>query len=246
MKFNKLPTILFAAILATATTAQAESASKQENIGVGVGSVVGTIAGGPVGFFVGATAGALIGDRMHESERREEQLSAALAGAKERRRTLESEVDGLTSEIIELGGDLSAYENGPARMALELMHAGIEMDVLFRTDEHVVSEDASARIGELARYLALVPGVSIQLDGYADPRGPVSHNQQLSLRRAETVREIMLGAGLEESQIDVIGHGATSATEVVTDPDGLALERRVIVRFFVDPANGSDGRLAGL
>lgn len=246
MRFNKLSALLFAAGLATATTVQAESASKQENIGVGVGSVVGTIAGGPVGFFVGATAGALIGDRLHESEAREEQLNAELAGANERKRTLQSEVDGLTSEIIELGGDLSAYENGPARMALELMHAGIELDVLFRTDEHVVGEDASARIGELARYLALVPGVSVQLDGYADPRGPVSHNQVLSLRRAETVREIMLGAGLTEGQIDVIGHGATSGRDVVTDTDGLALERRVIVRFFVDPTTGSEGRLAGL
>jgi len=243
---NKLTVLVFGLSFFAAAAVHAEPASKQENIGVGVGTVVGTLAGGPVGFFVGAASGALIGDRMHQSEEKTLQLSESLVSANEQMHSLQTEVDGLTMDIVALGGELAEYESGPAVSALELLRTGIEMDVLFRTDEDAAGADASARIGELARFLAMVPGVIVELDGYADPRGEASYNQSLSVRRAETIREIMLGAGMNSGQIQVIGHGATAGEEVVTDIDGLAFERRVTVRFFVDSTQESDGKLAGL
>ena len=53
--------IIPALSLLTATSAMAGEASRQENIGVGSGAVVGAMAGGPVGFVVGAAIGSTFG-----------------------------------------------------------------------------------------------------------------------------------------------------------------------------------------
>ena len=60
---NKLISIGILACLIAAPAMAEGTASRSENIGIGVGSVIGAAAGGPVGLIVGAAVGAKIGDQ---------------------------------------------------------------------------------------------------------------------------------------------------------------------------------------
>ncbi len=216
-----------------ATTAMAEgAASKKESIGVGVGGVIGAVAGGPVGFIVGAAFGAKIGDELHQKDTQVTMLSDSLTSSKEKISELETSVDALNSDIDSLGGDLQRMRAIARPELLTLMQAGIEMDLLFRTDEDEVGITTNSKLRALATSLSTMPDVYIQLDGFADERGDAEYNQRLSARRAEHVRDIFMSNGVAESRIKLAAHGESPAAD--DNIDSFALERKVSLTLFVE------------
>ncbi len=215
-----------------APAAHAASASKEEAIGIGAGSVVGALAGGPVGFFVGAALGAKLGDTLHRQDNEIESLTASLGEAGHTVDTLENDVRQLTRSIEATNAELEQLRRMARPELLELLKAGIALDLKFRTDEHRLAESTGNRLTALAASLAKMPGVRLQLDGFADERGDASYNQQLSEKRVQFVREQLLAAGIEETRISHRAHGESPAQD--DNPDSYALERRVSVKLFVD------------
>jgi outer membrane protein OmpA-like peptidoglycan-associated protein len=222
---------LLAGLIATPAMADG-TASKKETIGIGVGGVIGAVAGGPVGFIVGAAFGAKIGDEFHEKDTEVISLSDSLAGSKEKISELETSVDALNSDIDSLGGDLQRMRAVARPELLTLMQAGIAMDLLFRTDEHVLGVNTDTRLRELAASLATMPDVFVQLDGFADERGDAQYNQKLSVLRAEHVRDILISNGVQESRIKLAAHGESPAAD--DNIDSFALERKVSLTLFVE------------
>jgi len=206
-------------------------ASKQESIGVGVGGVIGAVAGGPVGLIVGAAVGGKIGNKFHEDGAEVTSLSASLARSKEKITELETSVDALNSDINSLGGDLQHMRAIARPELLTLMQAGIEMDLLFRTDEDELGITTDSKLRELAASLSTMPDIYIQLDGFADERGDLDYNQRLSARRAEHVRDVLISSGVDESRIKLAAHGESPAAD--DNIDSFAFERKVSLTLFV-------------
>ena len=213
---------IIATALALAITVPAlgaeRSASSAEHVGVGAGVVAGAVAGGPVGALLGAAVGAKLGDAFRSRQERADALAAELdveragrSGLQAQNRALESEIDRLRSA---------------ARPELvSLLQAGIEMDLLFRTDEHVLINATDARLKSFASTLAALPDVEIRIDGYSDERGDEAYNLRLSEKRAAYVRDALVGAGFPSARIHVNAHGESPAADAT--PDSFALERRV-------------------
>jgi len=214
-----------------AIPAFAENASKEENAGVGIGAVIGGVAGGPVGAIFGAAFGAKIGDEFRQRNEQVDSLSASLQGSRDKAARLEH-------DIVALHGDLSARDE-QLRQArelenpelLSLLKAGIEMDLLFRTDEDVLADATDARLTQLATSLVASPEIQIHLDGYADERGDETYNQALSARRVAHVRDLLVAAGVPAERISVNAHGESPAAEQT--PDSFALQRRVSLTLFI-------------
>ncbi len=216
-----------------ATPAMADSgSSKKESIGVGVGGVIGAVAGGPVGFIVGAAFGAKLGDEFHQKDTEVIVLSDSLANSKAMISMLETSVDELNSDIDSLGSDLQRMRANARPDLTTLMQAGIEMDLLFRTDEDELGVTTDSKLRELATSLSTMPGIYVQLDGFADERGDTDYNQNLSARRAEHVRNILISNGVDESRITVAAHGESPAAD--DNVDSFALERKVSLTLFVE------------
>lgn len=222
---------ILASLIATPAMAGG-AASKKENIGVGVGGVIGAVAGGPVGFIVGAAFGAKLGDEFHKKDTEVTSLSQSLVGSKEKITELESSVDALNSDIDALGSDLQRMRAISRPELLTLMQAGIEMDLLFRTDEHVLGISTDKRLRELAASLSTMPDIYVQLDGFADERGNAEYNQRLSARRATHVRDILVSNGVDQSRIKLAAHGESPAAD--DNIDSFALERKVSLTLFVE------------
>lgn len=230
MRNSFLATGIIACLIATPALAQA-AASKKENIGVGVGGVIGAIAGGPVGFIVGAAMGAKIGDEFHQKDTRVMTLSESLANSRNQITALEQNIDGLNNDIDALGSELQQTRAVARPELLALLQAGIEMDLLFRTDEHVLGPATDARLSDLAASLAAMPDVYIRLDAFADERGDADYNQRLSEARAEHVRDILVSNGIPDSRIKLAAHGESPAADKTLD--SYALERKVSLTLFV-------------
>lgn len=212
--------------------ADGAGSTKEENIGVGVGAAIGAIAGGPVGLIIGAAFGARVGDEFHERNTEVDSLSSSLSGSKRRVLQLENDIDGLTGEIDGLGADLQHMKDVSRPELLNLMRAGIEMDLLFRTDEYVLADATGNRLKQLAVSLASMPDVQIQLDAFADERGDEIYNQELSLKRAEHVRDVLVTYGFPVARINVEAHGESPAID--ENIDSYAFERKVSLTLYVE------------
>lgn len=224
--------ILGTALLLTGSATFAASSPTEERIGVGIGVTVGAVTGGPVGAILGAAIGAKFGDNYHRKNTEIDTLASALNEKTVRVGELEDSVALLNRNLSVLDSDLRRRAAQARPELAALLAAGIEMDLLFRTDEHVLGDDTRSRVSQLAATLASMPDVRVQLDGYADERGDADYNQQLSAKRAEHIRDVLLGQGVAESRISLTAHGEAAAGDAL--PDSYALQRRVSLRLFID------------
>lgn len=223
--------IAILSLVAAFSTANA-AASRQENIGVGTGAIVGAAAGGPVGLIIGAAIGAKIGDTMHQKDVEIDTLSTSLDQSQTRVSSLELDVSELDASIDVLNAELVRMQRIARPEVVNLLQAGIAMDLLFRTDEHTLADTTGIRLNELATTLATMPDIQVQLDGFADERGDESYNHSLSEKRVNFVREQLITAGIEASRISIAAHGESPAQDATTD--SYALERRVSLTLYID------------
>jgi outer membrane protein OmpA-like peptidoglycan-associated protein len=98
--------------------------------------------------------------------------------------------------------------------------------LFFDTDSHEPRPAALPDIARMADMIQLNPNQQYRLLGYADVRGGAAHNQRLSLRRAERVRELLIQNGVPATQITAVGRGAITDTRQ-TSSAVLQQNRRV-------------------
>jgi outer membrane protein OmpA-like peptidoglycan-associated protein len=225
MRNTIIAVVAAASILFTVPSQAAGKSSRQENIGIGSGAVVGALAGGPVGLVIGAALGAKIGDTMHQKNERIDHLQGSVDDSKQTVANLKGNIDTLSSEIERL-------QNVARPELVSLLQAGIAMDVLFRTDEAILVDVTSDRLAKLAETIVGMPDIHIKLDGFADTRGDADYNLELSERRVEFIRDQFVAAGVDPTRINVSAHGESPAQD--ESLDSYALERKVSVELFIN------------
>ena len=65
------------------------------------------------------------------------------------------------------------------------------------------------------------------IEGYASSDGEEQYNVQLSLNRAEAVRDYLIKLGVAAERLDVKGFGEKNPLEDNESPEGRAINRRV-------------------
>lgn len=105
----------------------------------------------------------------------------------------------------------------------------LQEDVLFRTDSDVLRPGAIEKLRPLAAYLRSEPGVRVAIDGYTDSRGTDAHNQDLSERRAASVRAALDEMGVVRARFSVTGHGEHDPVATNATREGMRQNRRVEV-----------------
>jgi outer membrane protein OmpA-like peptidoglycan-associated protein len=220
-------------------------ASKQEDIGVLTGTAVGAAAGGPIGAVVGMVAGALLGRHYQRQSAANHTLAAGNLALETRNRVLTASLDrrerenaGLEGKLTEASRSLAAVEAQRTELDRTVQASDdIETNVLFRTGATSINRMQLPALRKIAALAAsLPPGAKVRIDGYADPRGPASFNDDLSLLRAEAVALALQSDGCPRNRLVIEGHGSIGSTAARRDLDAYALERRVDVRLEGGPA----------
>jgi len=113
----------------------------------------------------------------------------------------------------------------------------LQEDVLFRTDSAQLRPGALEKLRPLAGYLRANPGVRVAIIGHTDSRGTDAHNQDLSERRAQSVRDAFDGMGVTRARFRVEGHGESEPVATNATAAGMRLNRRVEVTLLGQRAN---------
>ena len=107
-------------------------------------------------------------------------------------------------------------------------------DVLFSTNKAHLKLSGTHNVKKLADFLRQYPQRNVLIEGYTDSTGSDSHNQQLSERRANTVRTALVELGISSDRVATRGYGEQFP---VADNDTAAnrqLNRRVEIIFSDD------------
>ena len=83
--------------------------------------------------------------------------------------------------------------------------------VQFATGTAVVNADGRESLSKFSGIVASYPGLRFNIEGHTDNTGGVAMNQELSLKRAMTVRDYLIEQGVPASRIDVAGLGLVGA-----------------------------------
>jgi OOP family OmpA-OmpF porin len=91
----------------------------------------------------------------------------------------------------------------------QLAEALKSLPVYFEKNSEVLEEKEKAKVNSIADAVKAVNGaeVSLVVTGFADNKGDAERNQELSLRRAESVRTELIRLGLPEASLEVASKG---------------------------------------
>jgi outer membrane protein OmpA-like peptidoglycan-associated protein len=118
-------------------------------------------------------------------------------------------------------------ENGnPVRLGDNVEFDELKSDgaIKFDYDSDALADESAAReaLKDHINQLIDFPTLKVVVNGYTDTAGDASYNLDLSQRRANTVKALMVDAGVPESQITAVGMGEDATYE--TDEQNRRVE----------------------
>lgn len=118
-------------------------------------------------------------------------------------------------------------ENGCPILIEEI--ARFELQVNFDFDESVIRDGDVTEIEDLAEFLREYDSVMLQLEGHTDNIGPPLYNLDLSQRRADAVRDMLIGDfGISPGRIAAQGFGEQLPVADNETEAGREANRRVV------------------
>lgn len=191
--------VAFSAWLAACTTASPEQK------GAGTGALIGAVAGQLLGHdtrstAIGAGLGALGGYVWSKNmEDKQRAMETATAG---------------TGTVV-------------TRTADQQLKLTIPSDISFDSGSHDIKPGLRPVLDQFAQGLAQQPAMEVRIVGHTDNTGSDAVNNPLSVNRAQSARDYLVGRGVSASRISIDGRGerepiADNATEA-----GRARNRRI-------------------
>lgn len=125
----------------------------------------------------------------------------------------------------------------PPRSTFSLPNRGsvILKGVTFAFDSARLTAPSRAVLEDVAAGLRHHPLLKVQVQGYTDSTGTVAYNLKLSELRAESVRQFVLGEGVEGQQLRTRGYGVADPIASNRTASGRALNRRVVLKVLSNP-----------
>jgi OmpA-OmpF porin, OOP family len=100
--------------------------------------------------------------------------------------------------------------------------------ILFDTDSDQIKPESAAVIKMIARGLETNPALKLLIEGHTDSVGNADRNLDLSKRRAEAVKAVLVSQfNVDASRLSTNGLGATKPIDSNDTPQGRAQNRRV-------------------
>jgi len=183
------------------------TAGKRTAIGGGAGAAAGAGIGALVGGWKGAAIGAGVGE---------------LAGG-----SVGLYLDKQAKELEQVA-ETKRTENG--------VLVSMKSDILFDVGSAVLKPDAIEQIEKVGDILAKYSDDRVRIEGHADSTGSKKTNEELSLRRADAVKRVLTGRGVQEKQVTALGMGSTQPVADNATSAGRAKNRRVELHIDVPNA----------
>ncbi|MGW8194433.1 MAG: OmpA family protein [Desulforhopalus sp.] len=190
MKTLRHTIICSALVISLASCAGLQNNQQQGTaIGAGVGAGVGAILGQAIGRDTGST---LIGAG----------IGAALGG-------LAGNQIGayMDRQEQDLRNAIASSEAASVQRSQDVLVATFRGETFFDFDSANLLPGGQREVARVAAVLNKYNQTQIEVAGHTDSRGSEQYNQQLSMRRAETVKNALVQQGVAPQRIMAIGYG---------------------------------------
>ncbi len=111
-------------------------------------------------------------------------------------------------------------------------------NVQFDTNKAVIRATESKTIDEIATWMKDNPAYVVELEGFADVRGPEKKNLKLSEKRVQAVREWLIAHGVSEKNISTAAYGELSPLCTEKTAPCFEQNRRVEIRVLPEFSEG--------
>jgi len=198
--------ILCSALIVSLTSCAGLDTKQKQGTAIGVG----------VGAGVGAALGQAIG-RNKEATLLGAGIGAALGG-------LAGNQVGryMDSQEQDLRNAMASSEAASIRRSEDVLVATFKGETFFDHDSSMLLPGGYTEISRVANVLNKYNQTQIEVGGHTDSTGSDQYNQQLSMRRAESVKNALVQQGINPARIRTFGYG--ESRPISSDP---AMNRRV-------------------
>lgn len=100
-------------------------------------------------------------------------------------------------------------------------------DVQFDFDKANLRVSEADKVARLATYLKQNPTFQVELEGFADPRGPQTYNIKLSTKRVNAVRDALIAEGVAPDRILIGAYGELNRKSAEAGETAWQQDRRV-------------------
>jgi outer membrane protein OmpA-like peptidoglycan-associated protein len=97
----------------------------------------------------------------------------------------------------------------------------------FRFESHELTDQSRAIVPDILRVVRERPFANVVVTGHTDTMGTPQANHALGLKRASTIRTLLIAAGLDATRIEVSSLGETDPLVRTSDGTAEARNRRV-------------------
>ena len=214
--------------IAVANDNKQNYASTKENVGFGVGSLIGGLIAGPIGVVVGAGSGIWLGDRENKTDESIANLEKEL---NEKNIQIAYQQNELTKTKVKFQQEFQKVLNKNEMHSLKKLSDGISYTIYYKTNDAQINNNVLPEIKKLASLLKEYPTIQIQINGYTDYRGTDSDNLILSKKRIENVRDEFIKAGISEQRFQMHAYGEREAFAYEGDQESYVFDRRVKIKL---------------
>ena len=101
------------------------------------------------------------------------------------------------------------------------------LQINFKPNSYDVDAASKANIERFARFLKAAPMYRVKIVGYSDSIGSAKKNKKLSLKRAQSVKQMLVDLGVDPSRITAEGKGEANPIASNKTKEGRAKNRRI-------------------
>jgi outer membrane protein OmpA-like peptidoglycan-associated protein len=174
-----------------------------------------------------AAAGQVAAERGRATD-----ADAARSAAEAARLAAEAQAQGAAAQSEQDKGALRARLREQLNVILETRETARGLivnlsDVLFDTASSTLKPGAREKLARVSGILVSHPGLRLELEGHTDSVGTDEYNQQLSERRAESVRVYLVGQRIASTSVGAAGLGESHPVATNDTATGRQQNRRV-------------------
>ena len=126
--------------------------------------------------------------------------------------------------------DSPSYEYGDSKQANLQAYLQNEIGdrVYFDTDKYNITSAAAFVLESQANWLKSTPGFQLIVEGHCDERGTREYNLALGEKRAQAVKNYLIGLGVNPDRVSTISYGKERPAVVGSNDGAWAQNRRSV------------------
>ncbi len=111
---------------------------------------------------------------------------------------------------------------------------GVIRGIFFDTGKDLIRKQSETTLNEAAKIFVEYKDIKVEISGHTDNVGKDDYNRDLSLRRAETVKNYLIGKGVDGSRVKTRGAGPDEPIADNANAKGRAKNRRIEFKIVLE------------